>query len=201
MRTNCFTSKHGLFSETQQILLALFYIHPEKSFYTNEIIRLTHKGTGATHRELVKLTDSGIIRVEILGNQKRYSANPDLPFYTELRGLIIKSFGLADVIRDSLDSFSTQIQFAFIYGSIAKNTDTVSSDIDLMVISDTLGYSDIFPEIEKAEKQLGRPINPTCYSIEEWLKKNKSNNNFVIQVKISPKIFLIGTEDELTKLG
>jgi predicted nucleotidyltransferase len=191
----------ALFSQTQQILLGLFYLHPERSFYTNEIIRLSHKGTGAVHRELFKLAESGIIRVEALGNQKRYSANLQLPFYQELRGIILKTFGLADIIRNSLEPIESKIQYSFIYGSIAKNSDTITSDIDLMIISDELGYSDIFPYIEKAEKQLQRPINPTCYSINEWSRKIKSENNFLIQVKISPKIFIIGTEDEFTKLG
>jgi len=195
------TFREALFSETQQVLLALFYLHPEKSFYTNEIIRLAHKGTGTVHRELVKLTACGILNLETLGNQKRYSANPDHPYYSELKSIIIKTFGLADVLQHALDPILPKIQIAFIYGSVAKNTDTVSSDIDLMIISDELDYADVFSPIEMAEKQMGRPINPTCYSTGDWTKKIKSSNNFILQVKMSPKIFLIGTENELNQLG
>jgi len=190
-----------LFSKVQQRVLALLYGHPDRSFYTNEIIRLSGLGTGVVQRELEKLSMVGLITVKLIGNQKHYQVNRDAPLYLELRNIVLKSFGLADVLRQVLKSVAAKISVAFIYGSIAKQEDTMSSDIDLMMIADDLTYADLFTLLEKAEKQLGRPVHPTFYSKAEWIRKRKNDNNFVNQIFIQPKIFIIGTEDEFKKLG
>lgn len=188
----------ALFSKTQQRVLGLLFTQPDSSFYTNEIIRLTHSGTGAVQRELDKLSLAGLITLKETGNQKHYQANPALPIYEELRSIILKTFGLANIVSEALSPLKKQIQFAFIYGSIAKQTDTASSDIDLMLITDQVTYAEIFEQLEKAEAKLGRKIHPTFYSASEWQRKYQENNNFLIQVIKQPKIFLIGTEDGLT---
>jgi predicted nucleotidyltransferase len=191
----------ALFSKVRQRVLGLLYGQPDSDFHTNEIIRLTDSGTGAVQRELKSLASAGLVIVKQVGNQKRYQANRDTPFFLELRSIVLKTFGLADVLKEALKPIAKQIRIAFIYGSIAKQEDTAKSDVDLMIIGTDLTYADIFELLEKAEAQLGRKINPTFYSISEWLRKNKDKNNFVAKVLQHPKIFLIGTEDELVKLG
>jgi predicted nucleotidyltransferase len=190
-----------LFSKVRQRVLGLFYCSPDSDFHTNEIIRLTQSGTGAVQRELENLTAAGLLIVKQVGNQKRYQANKNTPFYSELRGLILKTFGLVDVLREALQPIAKKVHIAFIYGSIAKQEDTANSDIDLMVIGDDLTYADIFHLLENAEAQLGRKINPTFYSLSEWSRKNKEGNHFLIKIQKQAKIFLIGTEDELGKTG
>lgn len=117
-----------------------------------------------------------------------------------MRGIILKTFGLADVLQEALSPIISQIHIAFIYGLIAKQEDTAVSDIDLMLVSDNLTYADLFKLLEEAHEKLGRSINPTFYSLSEWKRKRDSNNHFIHQVIAQPKIFLIGTEDELVKL-
>jgi len=190
----------ALFSKVQQHVLGLLYSQPDTDFYTNEIIRLAKSGTGAVQRELAKLTAAGLITVKQVGNQKRYQANRAAPFFSELRGIVLKTFGLADVIRDALTPVAKQIHFAFIYGSIAKQEDTAKSDIDLMIVTDQLTYAELFQLLEKTEAQLGRTINPTFHSRSEWSQKFHQGNNFITQLIKQPKIFLIGTEDELANL-
>ena len=184
-----------LFSKSQQQVLGLLYGQPDKDFYTNEIIRITNMGTGVIQRELSKLTSVGFISVRILGNQKRYQANRNMPFFLELRGIILKTFGLADVLVEMLKPLKTKIEIAFIYGSIARQEDTANSDIDLMIITNKLTYAELFKHIEKAEIKLNRKINPTFYTSSEWLQKKKSNNNFITQIIKLPKIFLVGAEE------
>ena len=188
-----------LFPKVRQRVLQLLYGKPDQLFYTNEIIRLSDSGTGAVQRELVKLSDIGLIKSEVFGNQKRYQANQSSPLFVDLRNIILKTFGLSDILREALTPLTAQIQFAFIYGSIASGQDTAKSDIDLMVISDTLTYAEIFPLLEKPQKKLGRQINPAFYSKMDWIKKHKSKNHFVLQVIQKPKIFLIGMENEFKK--
>ncbi|MBS0357872.1 MAG: transcriptional regulator [Proteobacteria bacterium] len=200
MKTTHLSLSNALFSKVRQCVLTLLYGQPDRSFHTNEIIRLTHSGTGAVQRELEKLAATGLITVQSIGNQKHYEANQASPLFSELRSIILKTFGLADVLRQALEPVISEIHIAFIYGSIAKQEDTARSDIDLMLISNNLTYADLFKLLEKTQTQLGRVINPTFYSLSEWKRKIQTNNNFLNQVVAQPKIFLVGTENELTKL-
>ena len=184
-----------LFSGTQQKVLGLLYGQCENDLHTNEIIRRVQAGTGAVQRELVKLTASGLVAVKAVGNQKRYQANHETPFFAELKGLILKTFGLSDTLKQALAAHAEKIDFAFIYGSIAKQQETTNSDIDLMIISNTVTYSDVFPLLNEAEAALGRKINPTFYSLAEWDQKRCAGNYFITQLIKQPKIFLIGTEN------
>lgn len=197
MRTSNTGLPNILFSKVRQSVLALLYGRPDQSFHTNEIIRLTRSGTGAVQRELEKLTSVGLITMQPIGNQKHYKANQVSPLYPELRSIVLKTFGVHDILRQALEPVAPQIYVAFIYGSIAKQEDTSTSDIDLMLICKDLTYADLFKLLEEAQGQLGRKINPTFYSPAEWSTKLKANNNFLIQVIKQPKIFLIGNEDAL----
>lgn len=190
-----------LFSKTQQQVLGLLYGFPSENFHTNDIIRQTHAGTGAVQRELIKLTAAGILTMKQIGNQKRYQANPANPFFMELRGLILKTFGLADLLKKAIIPLTEKIICAFIYGSIAKQQDTALSDIDIMFIGEQLTYADLFDRLASAEAQLKRKINPTFYTPHDFARKRETANHFIIQVLKQPKIFLIGTENELNASG
>ena len=191
---------NALFPKVRQQVLALLFIKPNNSFHTNEIIRLTGSGTGVVQRELERLSSAGLITVKVVGRQKQYQANCKSPLFSELRSIILKTFGLADVVNQALTPVQNEIQLAFIYGSVAKLQDTSSSDIDLMLISDNLSYAEIFPLLEPCQTQLGREINPTFYSEKEWSQKRDKKNNFINKVLKQSKIFLIGTEDDLNQL-
>lgn len=192
---------NAFFNKAQQHLLSLLLGQPERSFYTNEIIQLSKCGTGAVQRELKNLTAAGIISVHSIGNQKHYQANLNSPIYLELRAIVLKTFGMADIINAALNGVKQQIDLMFIFGSIAKQIDKQQSDIDLMVISDKLAYADIFLLLEEAQRKLHRTINPTIYSQKKWQLKLRDKNNFLLQVLEQPKIFLIGNEVELRKIS
>lgn len=190
----------ALFPKVRQLVLGLFYGQPDRSFNTNEIIRLTASGSGAVQRELEKLTLAGLITLQAVGKQKRYQVNKASPLFSELRGIVLKTFGLADVLKQALVPIVEEIKIAFIYGSVAKQEDTANSDIDLMLISDNLSYAELFPLLEPVQTKLGRDINPSFYSEKEWERKRKNQNHFILQIIKQPKIFLVGTEDALNKL-
>jgi predicted nucleotidyltransferase len=176
--------------------LALIFGHPERSFYTSEIVRQLRSGTGAVERELARLQRSGLVAAERIGNQKHYRANPDSPIFTELHGIIQKTIGLKEPLRRSLQDHAAQIKVAFVYGSVAKKSDTASSDIDLMVVGDDLVYSDLYGALQKAEKTIGRSVNPTIMDQAEWKKKRESGS-FIQKVVSQPKIFIFGSEADL----
>lgn len=187
----------ALFSKTQRQILGLLFGHSDKSYFAKEIYRLAGVGVGTVHRELDKLTSVGLLTLEHVGNQKHYRANKNSPIYEELRGIVQKTFGLADVLRDTLSAHFDKIELAFIYGSVAKETDRASSDIDVMIISSEMSYSEVLDLFSMAEIRLGRKVNPTIYKAEEFKNKLMSDNNFLKRVVDQPKIFLIGTEDDI----
>lgn len=201
MKVKKISLSDSLFSKVKQRLLAHFFNHPDQDFHTNEIIRSTHSGTGAVQRELALLVTAGVILVKEVGNQKRYQVNQSSPVYADLRGIIQKTFGLADHLRYALEGFTSQIDIAFIYGSIASHHDSASSDVDLMCIGNKISYTELYEALEKIENEIGRKINPTCYSPEEWTRKLQLENHFLKNVMLKEKIFIIGTQNELEKFG
>jgi len=186
-----------LFSKTQRQILSLLFGRPDKSFYAKEIVRLAGVGTGTVQRELEKFSAVGLLTVEQIGNQKHYRANDQAPIFEELRGIVQKTFGLADVLREALAGYADKIKLAFIYGSVAKEADHASSDIDVLVISNELSYSEVLDLFDFAEIRLGRKVNPTIYKIEEFQNKLMSDNNFIKRIIDQSKIFVIGSENDI----
>ena len=184
----------ALFSKVRQRVLGVLFGNPDRSFYANEVIALAGSGTGAVQRELIRLAATGLVTATRLGKQKHYQANAAAPVFEELRGLVLKTSGLADVLRAGLAPLAKQIIAAFVYGSVAKKQDTAKSDIDLMVVSDSLTYADLFAALEGASNRLGRKVNPTVYSPQELAKRRKQGNAFVTRVLAQSKIWLIGGE-------
>lgn len=187
----------ALFSKVQQRVLGVLFGNPGRSFYANEVIALAGSGTGAVQRELARLEAAGLVNVSRVGNQKHYQANAGAPVFSELRALVLKTSGLADVLRGALAPLHASIRAAFVYGSVAKSEDTAASDIDLLVLSDSLSYADLFAALEQASARLGRKVNPTVYSSQELAKRTRQGNAFVRRVLAQPKIWLIGAGDDL----
>lgn len=186
-----------LFNRAQQRLFALLFGNPDRTYYANELIELAECGKGAIQRELAKLVTAGLLEVRQRGNQKHYQANTAAPIYPELRGLVLKTFGLGDVLKSALTPLAQDIEAAFVYGSIAKGEDTASSDVDLMVISSNLTQAELYGVLEAASVKLGRTIHPTVYTRAELEKKIRDQNAFVTRVLAQPKIWILGGEDVL----
>jgi predicted nucleotidyltransferase len=187
----------ALFTGTQQRVLALLFGQPARSFYANELIGLAGMGSGAVQRELTTLAGSGLVTVRSVGNQKHYQANADAPIFEELRGIVQKTFGLAEPLRQVLGPLAKKLVAAFVYGSVAKNTDTAASDIDLMVISDELTYPDLFAALEAASAAIGRTVNPTILTRKELAKRVKAKEAFTTRVLAQPKIWIVGDDSAL----
>ena len=187
----------ALFPKVRQRVLAVLFGNPGRSFYANEVIALAQSGTGAVQRELAGLAAAGLLTVKRQGNQTHYQANADAPVFTELRGLVLKTLGLADVLRVALTPLAPQIAQAFVFGSVAKQQDTAASDIDVLIVSEDLGYADVFGALESATDTLGRKVNPSLYTPAEIAKRTSQDNAFVTRVLRQPKIWLIGNEEAL----
>ena len=187
----------ALFPAVRQRVLAVLFGSPDRSFYANELIALARSGTGAVQRELASLLAAGLVTVRDQGNQKHYQANAASPVFAELRGLVLKTVGLADVLRAALAPLEDQVAAAFVYGSVARREDTAASDVDVLIVSDALGYAEVFGALEGAAQTLGRTINPTLYTRAELARRRAQDNAFVTRVLDQPRIWLMGDEEVL----
>lgn len=187
----------ALFPAVRQRVLAVLFGSPDRSFYANELIALARSGTGAVQRELASLLAAGLITLRDQGNQKHYQANAASPVFAELRGLVLKTVGLADVLRAALAPLEDQVAAAFVYGSVARQQDTAASDVDVLIVSDALGYAEVFGALESAAQTLGRTINPTLYTRAELARRRAQDNAFVTRVLDQPRIWLMGDEEVL----
>jgi predicted nucleotidyltransferase len=185
----------ALFSGTRQRLLGLLFGQPSRSFYANELIELANSGSGAVQRELANLTQSGLVTVRAVGNQKHFQANAASPIFEELCSIVQKTVGLADPIREALAPVARQVAAAFVYGSVAKKTDTGASDIDLLILSDTLTYGFVFLALDALQGTLGRAVNPTLLNRHDFMLK--AHDSFLSRVLQQPRIWIIGGEDDL----
>ena len=191
----------ALFTKTQQRVLGLLFGNPDRSFYSNEVVRLSGVGNGTVQRELASLVGSGLVTAGRIGNQKHYQANRAAPIFEELHGIALKTFGLADVLRARLDPLAQGMAVALIYGSIAKGSDTARSDIDILIVSDRLEFADVIEALGGAREILGREVNPSVYRRVEFEKKASEEGGFLARVVEGPKIFLIGAESDIPKPG
>lgn len=187
----------ALFSTIQQRVLAYLFGQPVRSFFATELIKLAGGGSGAVQRELARLADSGLVTVTRIGTQKHFQANPTSPIFAELCAIAQKTVGLVEPLREALAPLAKRITAAFVFGSVAKRSDTATSDIDVLVLSGSVDYADVFAVLQSAEMKLGRTVNPTVYTPANWRKKRKEGNAFVVKVSAQSKLFLIGTENDL----
>jgi predicted nucleotidyltransferase len=191
----------ALFSATQQRVLALLFGQPDRSFFTNELIDLVGAGSGAVQRELRRLMESGLVTVKRHGNQKHYQANPTAPIFDELRGIVNKALGPADTLRAALLPLRETIQLALVYGSVAKRSDAAQSDIDLLIVSDTLTLEQVFDVLTPVEAQLGRCVSPTLYTVAEFRSRRERGNPFLHKVLAGKTIRLTEDRDDVLSAG
>jgi len=190
----------GLFGKTRQAVLALLYGQADSSFYTKQILDAVKIGRGTVQRELKNLTDAGIITREVQGRQVYYRANEKCPLFNELKSIVRKTFGIADVIRQSLETVADKIRVAFIFGSVARSADDKKSDIDVMIVG-RISFGDVVSLLSPAEEKLAREVNSVVYPVAEFKQRVKEDHYFVKTVLEGEKIFLIGDESELRGLA
>jgi predicted nucleotidyltransferase len=189
----------ALFSRVQLRVLSILFGQPDREFSASEIIRLAASGSGAVQRELKRLADAKLVDVGTSANRKLYRANRKSPLFEDLHGLIVKTSGLVEPLRSALDPFAKSIDAAFVYGSVAKGSDTAESDIDLMIISDDLAYENIFKSLQGAEEILRRPVNPNVMSLREWRRKSADHGSFAAKISRQPRLFVIGDSNALAR--
>jgi predicted nucleotidyltransferase/DNA-binding transcriptional ArsR family regulator len=187
-----------LFPGYRRRVLGLLLLHPDEPLHGREIARRTGLPSGTLTRELTRLAQAGLLKREKRGNQLLYSAERACPVFEELASILRKTSGVAEVLAGGLAPAEDRIRTAFIYGSMARGAERAGSDIDLVVIGD-IGFAEVVKLLHASQRELGREINPKVYSVKEWTAKRAAPDGFLRDVLAKPKMFVIGTEDELAK--
>jgi DNA-binding transcriptional ArsR family regulator len=189
-----------LLPKTRQGILATTLMQPQKAWYASELARRIGVPSSSLQRELRDLTEAGILKTHRQGRMAYYQANSDSPVFSDLRGLLLKTAGLVDVLADALKPLAAKLRAAFVYGSIANGSQQSDSDIDLMVIGHVAPAELALP-LRRARELLGREINPTVYTPSEFKKKCAAKDHFLTRVLDEPKLFVIGNKRELEKIA
>jgi len=183
----------ALFGKGRRQILGLLFSRPEETFYLREIARWAGTGLGAAQRELRRLVAAGIVRRTRRGNQVYFQANPQCPIFSELRGIAVKTAGVADVLRAALAPLARRIRQAFVYGSIARREARQASDVDLCVVGD-VSFAEVVEALAPAQETLAREINPTVYSPKEFRQKLAKKHPFLSNILTGPRLVLMGDE-------
>lgn len=173
----------ALFSKVQQRVLALLFGQPERQYQSAELIRLAASGTGAVHRCVTDLVSCGLVTVTAIGNQRHYRANMESPVFEALRMLLVRTVALAEPLRSALAPLHDQISESFVFGSVAKGSERASSDVDLLVVSDSLNYSTLYESLTPVEAQLGRRVNPVLLTLKQWRHRLARDESFAARIR------------------
>ena len=188
----------ALLPKTRQGILAATFVQPEKAWYASELARRLGVPSSSLQRDLRDLTKAGLLKNHRQGRMAYYQANSDSPVFPDLRGLLLKTAGLVDVLLDDLRPLAAKLRIAFVYGSIASGQEQSDSDIDLMVVG-RVSPAELALPLRHARELLGREINPTVYSPAEFDKKRAAKDHFLTNVLAKPRLFVIGGKDDLGK--
>ena len=189
-----------LFGRSMRAVLGLLFSHPERAFYLREIARAAGTSPSSLQRELAALSAAGLIARDARGHQVYFRANSESPLFEELRGIAVKTFGVADVVRAALAPLARAVRVAFIYGSLARGEARPESDVDVMVVGEP-SFAKVVERLRPSEAALRRSVNPTVYPAVEFAEKAAAGEAFLAAVLAEPKIFLIGDERELRELA
>ena len=185
----------ALFTKTQQRLLSLLFGQADRSFFVTELIELAGSGRGTVQRELSRLEAGGLVTTKKRGNQKHYQANARAPIFDELCSIVKKTLGVEQRIRNGLLPVADLISVAFVYGSLAQQTDSASSDVDLLIVSDSLSLEEVYALLEPLEHEIGRQISPTLYTSDEFEHRRSNANPFLTRVLAGPIELVAGSFD------
>ena len=188
----------ALLPKTRQGILAATFVQPEKAWYASELARRLGVPSSSLQRDLRDLTRAGLLKNHRQGRMAYYQANTDSPVFSDLRGLLLKTAGLVDVLAAELKPLVAKLRVALVYGSIASGHEQSDSDIDLLVVG-SVSPAELALPLRHARELLGREINPAVYSPTEFDRKRAAKDHFLTNVLAKPRLFVIGGKDVLGK--
>ncbi len=189
-----------LLTRPVQSVLAATLMQPDRWWYLSDLARFLDRTPSSLQGALAGLVKAGILHRKQEGNRVYYQADRRCPYFAELSGIIVKTVGLVDLLRDALRPHANRISAAFVFGSVARAEERSTSDVDLGVIGE-VGLFDLASDLSRAEHKLGRPINTQLWTPAEFEKKRRRRDHFVTALVSGEKLMVMGGGEPLEKTG
>ncbi len=188
-----------LLPKARREVLTFFMTHHKEENFLRDIARRTNLPIQAVQRETAGLEKIGLLRATLKGRQKFFAVNHVHPIFPELRALVIKTSGVVEPMREVMTG-AKGIDLALVFGSLATGTETAESDIDLMVVG-SISPRKVSDLLADLPQRLGREINPVVMTLEEFAARRRRKDHFLATVLAAPKLMVVGTDDDLARLG
>jgi len=182
---------NAVFTDRQARLFRWLFGQPDRSFYMNELMRLAGLSSASLQQELKRLSQAGLVHSTRMGNLRVFKANASSPLFPELVSLTRKTCGVPAMLTQALEPLRPKLSRALIYGSVAKQSDSSDSDVDIMLVGTDLTLAEVLQQLQPAEEALGRKVNPTCYTLQEFEQRHADSDSFVNKVLAQPTINLL----------
>lgn len=188
-----------LSSRVKAEVFRLLFGPDARELHVREIARQARLNDSTIRQELKRLTGLHLVTARRSGNRAYYRADLSNPLYGDIRNIVLKTSGLVDILREALDK-KPGIRFAFVFGSIASGAERSASDIDLMIVG-SVSLRQLSGWLAAAAEHVGREINPHVFTPQEFARRRKEDDHFLTSVLAAPKLFVLGSEDELAEMG
>jgi predicted nucleotidyltransferase len=189
-----------MFGKVRGAVLALLLMRPDEEFLVRQVARISRVSLGPVQRELKLLAELGVLKCRRVGTGLLYSVDTSSPVHRELSGLVVKTVGIADVLRRALDPIKAQIDAAILFGSIAGGEQTSHSDVDVLIVG-AVPFATVVHHLQEAQRTIGREVNAVIYPLAEFTEKLRTGHYFLTGVMNGPKVSLLGDEHELIRLA
>jgi len=184
----------AIFTASQSSVYRWLFGQPERVYHLSELKRLTGLGSASLQRELNRLAEAGLVHSYRGGNLRHFQANSQSPVFHELVALTRKTMGVVPLLQGALAPLQHKLESVWVYGSVARQTDTAQSDVDVMLVGNDLLLSEVLAHLLPVETLMGRKINPNCYTPKEFEERRGEPDSFVNRVLSQPVLVVIGSE-------
>jgi DNA-binding transcriptional ArsR family regulator len=185
-------------SRSKAEILRLLFGLDRRDYHLRELSRRSGLALRTVQQELARLSEAGLVNARRDGNRVYYQANQQNPVYGDLRSIVLKTAGLVGVLQGALQI--PGVELAFVFGSVASGKAHAESDVDLMILG-TVGLRRVAQLLSGLAERIGRELNPHIMKREEFVRRKHAADHFISSVLDSPRLFVIGSDDELAKLG
>jgi len=182
-------------SKARTAIFQLYFTNPESLFYLRELERMLDIPVSIIRKELLRLKDEGVFLSEKKGNLVYFRLNTTYPLFDELKSIVRKTIGIEGLLKEAVLKLKG-VKVAFIYGSFARNKERAKSDVDLFLIGD-IDEGRLVRQLNNIENTIKREVNYAIFNQEEYKKKKKKGDSFIIDLLNNHKIMLVGSKDDL----
>lgn len=183
-------------SKVRVKILGLFFSNIKEMYHVRGIVREIGEEINAVRRELDNLETNGLLKKEPRGNRVYYWVRSDYPLFGDLVSIVAKSSGLGRGIIDNKNKIG-KVAYVMFSGTFARGKARKKDDeVDILVIGEIV-LPELATLVRAEESKIGREINYTVMSREEFEFRKKRRDPFLQGMLLGSRTMIIGDEEEL----